>query len=142
MKPSFEPLLEETLKDLYSEEGEQLKLFPDPEMPKPDTTAKALLKELERTGGMSYGEIQKFTFERRRNKDNKEMSRGWWSTNISSMTQGKVIIKEGKVYKVNPTIDINKLKISIPKWQPYFARGKNTNSSKANAANIAAAKKD
>lgn len=75
-----------------------------------------MLKEVESKGGMTRSEMQKFAFDRRRNKALKQMSRGYWNTNISAMVQAKLIIKDGKLWKINPKIDINKLKITVPKW--------------------------
>lgn len=121
MKPQFEPMLEEALGDLFLENsGEQLKLFPDPEDPKPMSTAKALLKAVEAAGSMRRTDMQKFTFDRRKNKKtNHTMARGWWNTNLTAMIQAKLFVKaeDGIKWKVNPTIDIDKLKIVMPKYQ-------------------------
>jgi len=139
MKPSFEPLLEETLGQLFEsetkEDPRQLKLFPDPEDPKakPDTMGRALLKELERTGGMTRQEMSLFLFDRRTKKGHgasgkgedysrdSKTAKGWWNTNISAMGNAKIIIKSGNKWIVNPKIDIAKLKITVPRWEPSWS---------------------
>lgn len=153
MQPKFTPVLEEALGQLFEneikEDPRQLKLFADPkeEDKKPDSTARKLLKEMEKLGGMSRTDMMKFAFENRRKStsskgDNFKFPGNWWGTNISAMSQAKIIVKDGKNWIVNPSVDIDKLKIVMPKWQTSWNNSDKDIKERAKwRANIKGAKK-